>query len=262
MIELYGSRHEKHDWLWCPILGEWFLRKQMTAAHLFAYMHGQETMDSIFGKTKTPELFSPKNGLIISSLIEDVFDSGKLVIVPDVPNIPSASDISAWVRREPRKYKVQIIDPTWDQLGERIITTTMLWKELHNKRLEFRTTFRPHARYLYFHYCVQVLRHVWQHNGEGALTTLNGEMGKPVWGTPGRYMSRKMLKALIEELGHKHDNLLQGSSCNGKGNPHLLLHTVAGQVAASGPTGDADDEEENDDEYTKGGSVTVSLLSY
>jgi hypothetical protein len=47
----------------------------MTTSHLFAYMHGQEAMDAIFGKTETPELFSPKiNGL----LIEESFDSGKI----------------------------------------------------------------------------------------------------------------------------------------------------------------------------------------
>jgi HNH endonuclease len=81
MIKVYRSQHKSEDLLWCPIVGKWTNPKDMKAAHLFA--HGQDTMDAIFGETKTPELFSPKNGLLISSWIEDIFDSGKLVLVPD-----------------------------------------------------------------------------------------------------------------------------------------------------------------------------------
>jgi HNH endonuclease len=105
IINSYASRHEKQDWLWCPILGEWLHSKHTTAAHLFAYMHGQDTMDAIFGKTKTPELFSARNGLLVSSLVEDIFDLGKLVLIPDLPDKPSAIDMGVWMMKRPRDYK-------------------------------------------------------------------------------------------------------------------------------------------------------------
>jgi hypothetical protein len=91
IINAYASRHEEQDWLWCPILGEWLHSKHTTAAHLFAY--STYTMDAIFGKTKTPELFSARNGLLVSSLVEDIFDLGKLVLVLDLPDKPSAIDM-------------------------------------------------------------------------------------------------------------------------------------------------------------------------
>ena len=42
---------------------DFFPKYVTTTAHLFAYKHGQETMDAIFGPISTPELFSLKNGL-------------------------------------------------------------------------------------------------------------------------------------------------------------------------------------------------------
>jgi hypothetical protein len=247
MIDLYGSRHEsqKH-WLWCPVLGDWEVAQHVTTAHLFAYMHGQDAMDAVFGKAKKPELFSPRNGLLISSTIEKFFDSGKLVIVPDVPSKPSAIDIRTWIRQEPRGYKVRIIDPTWEMLDQFIRPQSPTkWRDLDNKRLEFRTPFRPRARYLYFHYCVQILRHTWQQNGENSLAALRDEVGKPFWGTPGRYVNKKMLKALVEELGHECDDLLQGSSCDNRGDRNLLLESASKQVATRKTRGDLDDDEDS-----------------
>ena len=56
-------------------------------------MYGQEVMDSIFEPTNSPELFSALNGLIISSVIESVFDKGFLVIVPCISNNLSIAEI-------------------------------------------------------------------------------------------------------------------------------------------------------------------------
>jgi len=75
-------------------------------------MHGQDTMDAIFGKTKTPELSSARNGLLVSSLVEDIFDLGKLVLVPDLPDKPSTIEIGIWIMKRPREYKIRIINPT------------------------------------------------------------------------------------------------------------------------------------------------------
>jgi HNH endonuclease len=247
IIRVYGSRHEHKKWLWCPILGSWEAREHMTAAHIFPYMHGQDVMDAIFGKTKGPGLFSPSNGLLISSIIETYFDAGKQVIVPDVPVGASCFDIRQWVQREPRGYKIRIIDPTWELLDESIGPHVSLkWKDLDHKRLEFRTSFRPRARYLYFHYCVQILRRAWQHNGERAQEVLGKEVGKPVWGTPGRYLNKKMLKALVEELGHEYSDLTQGSFNGDEADQNLLLESASNQITKGGDQDDEEDDEEAD----------------
>jgi hypothetical protein len=110
MIEVYLSKHQEEDWLWCPIFGHYFPPNDMTAGHLFAYMHGHDAMDAIFGPSKTPELFSPCNGLLINTAIKKHFDSGKFVIVPDLTDCPTLSDIKTWVMGEVREYKICIIN--------------------------------------------------------------------------------------------------------------------------------------------------------
>ncbi|KKA18479.1 hypothetical protein T310_7576 [Rasamsonia emersonii CBS 393.64] len=160
----YGSQQpEDEDLLWCPIMRKWTPSKQMKAAHLFPYMHGQDTMDAVFRARKSPELFSPRNGLLISSCIEEFFDSGNLVLVPDLPDRPSVTDIRGWIKREPREYKIRIIDLKWNKLGKPIHPwVEMKWSDLQDRRVEFLTPFRPRERYMYFHYCIQILQYIWQ----------------------------------------------------------------------------------------------------
>jgi hypothetical protein len=67
----------------------------VVARHAFPYMHDQATMNAIFGKMKHDELFSPRNRLIISKEVEGYFDSGRIVIVPDLSPKPRS-----WLGRE------------------------------------------------------------------------------------------------------------------------------------------------------------------
>jgi hypothetical protein len=61
-------------------LGNGSIQMRSQQAILFPWMHGQDTMDAIFGQTQPAELFSPKNGLLISKKVEKYFDSGKIVL--------------------------------------------------------------------------------------------------------------------------------------------------------------------------------------
>lgn len=145
--------------------------------HLDNKEYAEYFENTIFGKTleNSRAFLAPP----ISSFVEKVFDLGKLILVPDLPDKPPVIEIGAWIVK---RYKIWIIDPTWD---------------LHNKRVEFRS---PRARYLYFHY-------------SNAIDTLKSEMGKPAWTTLG-YMSKRILRPLVEELGHDYQHLMQGQSCN------------------------------------------------
>ncbi|OGM44733.1 hypothetical protein ABOM_007399 [Aspergillus bombycis] len=229
MIEKYGAQNPEQDFIWCPILGQHV--SHATAAHLFAWMHGQDTMDAIFGKTSEPELFSPRNGLLIVSALEKYFDDGKLVIVPDLPERPHAAEVLRWLKGEAREYKIKIIDMTWEKLDRQVVVESPLtYRDLDGRRLKFRTPFRPAARYLYFHYCFQVLRRAWQLNGDKTADVyLRGESGRPFWGTLGRYLPKNMLLALVEELGHDYKDLLNGASCV-KGEDDLLLGIASNQI--------------------------------
>jgi hypothetical protein len=66
-------------------------------------------------------------------------------------------------------------------------------------------------------------------------------VGKPAWGTHGRYVNKKLLKALVEELGHEYDSDLSHGSSSGNGaDQNLLLKSASNQIAK----GDEDDEED------------------
>jgi hypothetical protein len=61
---------------------------------------------------------------------------------------------------------------------------------------------------------MQVLRRAWQHqrNQADMAQLLRDEMGKPFWGSIGRYVPCNMLKGLIEELGHEYKDIFRAAS--------------------------------------------------
>ena len=69
------------DLLWCLITNRYVDADSMTAAHIFACRHGQETMTAIFGSEHPPELFSPANAILMYKKAEEFFDKGHFVIV-------------------------------------------------------------------------------------------------------------------------------------------------------------------------------------
>lgn len=170
-------------------------------------------MDSIIGRGR-PELFSSRNGLLMCSVVEEHFDAGVLVIVPDLPDRPSLEVLTKWLNVEIRNFKVRIIDQSWKHLDHGILYPGGLtWRELDNRPLKFKSAQRPAARYLYFHYCLQVLRRAWKAGpGQSAAFSLADELGKPIWATHGRYISRNMLTAFAEEVGHHRQEFLVSST--------------------------------------------------
>ena len=254
IIDAYDSRYpDSEPFLWCPVLGSWV--ESGTAAHLFAYMHGQDMMNAIFGKKKNPELFSPRNGLLISDRIEEIFDIGFLVIVPLLPDNPTKTELAKWLTREPREYMTRIIDPSSKLMDQLInLSSGLKFKDLDKRPLKFRSNFRPAARYLYFHYCLQVLRRAWKQQMEQSKLILGNEVGKLYWGTPGRYLPRNMLLTFVEELGHEYGELLGGASWS-TGEDLTLLAAASRQVKRRSPlnfgtesNSDSEDEEDEDEE--------------
>jgi hypothetical protein len=262
LIQAYNSRYpDPHrPWLWDPILQKFVSEQNAQAAHLFAYAHGQATMDAIFGPTDPPELFSPLNGLILCQEIEHHFDKGFFAIVPRLPDNPSIEDISAWNTSDPKEYKIRILNLNHKEIDNVIHPLVekenLTWRSLDGANVEFRSNFRPRARYLYFHFCVQILRLTWGTEPKKA-ETLRKELGKVFWGTPGRYLPRNMLRAFVEELGHEYEALLEGAMEDetdadvavDNGDSEILLATASHQIKASArKKGDEDDEDEDEDE--------------
>ncbi|KAJ5901673.1 hypothetical protein N7495_002201 [Penicillium taxi] len=231
LIAAQKARHLTHEnMLWNAITGRYHFANEMVAAHLFAWMHGQTTMNAIFGKGY--DIFDPRNSLL-----------------------PKLSTLLRWVLTYPRGYRINIIDKSWDQLDTPITRSPVLtWRDLDNRRLEFKSDFRPAARFLYFHYCVQILRRAWQMtkdterneaSRDKASDILCAENGKHYWSTPGRYLPKNMLKALVEELGHGYEDILKGYSLD-RGDNDALVALVAGHTTARRPLCPFLHEEEED----------------
>lgn len=252
LIDSYGCKHPDEKWLWCPILKAWQTPVTTKAAHFFAYMHGQEVMEAIFGPTASEELFSPCNGMIVSIDVEDILDKGFMVIVPRISDDPSAAEVSLWNFSNPKEYKIRIIDrdcKTYNQLISP--NSPQKWKDLDGTSVEFLNDFRPRARYIYFHYCVQMLRHAWREPRPGE--SLKKQLGKVFWGTPGKYIPRNMLMAFVEEMGHEYDQLLGGAMDDGaihvtEEDSEILLMAATDQIKAAAARRDGEESESEDDD--------------
>lgn len=259
LLEVSRSRHPDpaRQTIWCPIISSYIDMHATTAAHIFAFHHGQDTMEAIFGPSETPELFSPLNGILMSSAAESRFDKGYFVIVPRTSPNPSRAEVQDWHNWEPKEYQIRVLEPDVKEMNLFISTySNKKWKELDGQPVTFKSSFRPRARYLYFHYCVTILRRSWVKDQPSVA--LRDELGRLYWGTPGRFMRKNMLLAFVEELGHDYEALLDGAieeadepaaveTALAAANDQIKISTK-GKDALSYGGGESDEEDSEDEE--------------
>ena len=58
------------------------------------------------------------------------------------------------------------------------------------------------------------------------------EFDKPVWTTPGRYITRNMLLAFNEEVGNENESLMLGASCRKDNNRNTLVDVAVSQLSS------------------------------
>jgi hypothetical protein len=97
---------------------------------------------------------------------EERFDKGLFVIVPTVDDPVSQHDIDAWSASEPKEYKIRLLDKECPLMKRFLEHRPEKWINVDGKLVEFRNDHRPRARYIYFHYCVSILRRPWNHNND------------------------------------------------------------------------------------------------
>ena len=206
------SRHPdpRSDEVWCPVTGKYWDKGSTTAGHIFPSKCGETTMEAIFGRPEDgrSELFRAVNGILWSTRAEERFEGGHFVIVPDIVDQPTQQDINTWEASDPREYKIRVLNPDHDLMKRLISGTDIIWVDLDNERMKFKTNFRPRARYLYFAYCAAMLRRSF--TGKH-FEVSRAELRKKFWGTPGRYMRESMLLGFVEEMGHDYEHLLEGA---------------------------------------------------
>ena len=217
----------------------------MRAGHLFPSKCGEATMEAVFGPTDSghSELFKAENGILWSSEVEKRFKGGLFVIVPDIPNQPTEHEVEIWEASDPKEYKIRVLDPSHMHMQDIVFETESTWADLNNKRLEFKTNFRPCARYLYFAYCAAMLRRSFTGKHLKASSADPREKEK-LWGIPGSYMLEGMLLGFVEEMGHEYEHLLEGAIKEDEAVVDMTAIIAANQHIQR--TLKADDDEDSD----------------
>jgi hypothetical protein len=74
--------------------------------------------------------------------------------------------VQLWINSDPRDYKFKIFDGNHKALDWNATTDPsgqdVTFRQLDGRKLQFPSGGRPRARYLYFHYCCQILRQAWK----------------------------------------------------------------------------------------------------
>ncbi|OIW30165.1 hypothetical protein CONLIGDRAFT_644179 [Coniochaeta ligniaria NRRL 30616] len=215
---------EKDAGIWDPVLGKWLMQGCVRAAHLFP-TRSVKYAHSIFGQGAQEEIFTSKNGLFLSMEIEEALEKGSLVIVPDTdlePQDPSAPwkdqelrrrRMEEWEANEPKEYKVLVLDSDPVYMTKTVFNREHLGYpvenlvELHGRKLQFLTDFRPRSRYVWWTYLNAITQLSWK----PAHKAIQDEVAKATryWETGGRYVKKNVLVGFIQEIGHDVESIAE-----------------------------------------------------
>ncbi|KAG8673663.1 hypothetical protein FPOAC2_07119 [Fusarium poae] len=207
---------------WDPIRHKWGDSENTNAAHLFPWSQSA-FMDEIFGNGAAKELFSPRNGIFLHKFVEQALDKGLIVIVPDIDLNPTEPDLplndetirqkrsKEWEEMTPKEYKVMVVDKNHPEVTKELYEFGPMGfsrlLDLHERKLKFRTDFRPRSRYIWWTFLNAILRTAWTGKQEDK-NIQHEEVRKSTryWGR--KYVKRNQLLGFVEEIGHDVESIL------------------------------------------------------
>lgn len=179
----------KQPEIWCPVAGETFKASEMKAAHIVPYSIGETNAAYLFGSEVSAGydvLWSESNGLMMNEVLEEIFDDGRMVIIPD----PADKNEFISIILSQALLKDSRLCPAIDAP----------YSALHKRRLQFQTGARPGKRYLYMHALLSLFRRRrfdvpgWEKDRQQIFT---GQ----IWATPSKWARRSMIQAIALEYG-------------------------------------------------------------
>lgn len=185
VIKAYGA-DDGDGGRWCVISGQWRETIYVNAAHIVRYNVGEPSARHLFGPPddKDGHLMAAKNGIPMHEVYEKALDDARLVIIPD-----GDPEKGRW-----KTYYLHEAD------ASKKSRALLIGRELHGRSLQFQTEFRPAARYLYFAFCMNILRRQ-RHDVPGWWKDyLIGK--EKVWATPGSYLRTSTLRRIARQIGH------------------------------------------------------------
>ncbi|KAF5001519.1 hypothetical protein FGRMN_990 [Fusarium graminum] len=228
---------------WDPVLYEWSCAvKEVTLFQAST----TEDMEEIFGPGSHQDLSTPWNCLSLNPTVGEALSKGLITIVPDIELDPAPSRLvqnderfREWERMPVKNYKLMVLskcskDVTArnfikDQHGIR----TLLG--LHERRLQFKTDFRPKAKYVWWAFMFSVLKRSWRQDQEEKVS-FKQEVSEAAryWRNQNDYIEKNQVVGLLEEFGHDvGSNLPVGSekdSCDEAGGGGTSYRAAAALV--------------------------------
>lgn len=172
---------------WCPVTKNWYLATDVTAAHVVPYSIGEVNAAYLFGlnpESGYEAIWSVKNGMPLHTKVEQALDAARIIIVQD--------------EKDTNELKLIVLDDTI--LNVKVTLQGPTFRDLNNQRLKFQTAARPGRRFLYLHYILTLFRRK-RFNVDGWEVDKDKIVNSYVWGTPGPWLRRSIIKALAFEVG-------------------------------------------------------------
>jgi hypothetical protein len=94
LFEMWNPRHPNRDRraYWCPILNEWVREARIV------FFHNLDDVAAgyLFGKGSKDDKFTTANSMVVSKVVKDIWDAGRLVLIQDVDEEAAKEEIEVW----------------------------------------------------------------------------------------------------------------------------------------------------------------------
>jgi hypothetical protein len=160
--------------------------------------------------------------------------------------------VRSWEKTEPKEYMTIVLDWKHPKLKDPQILHSFISKleQLHNWPVQFLTSARPRARYVWWTFLRAMTCLNWR-SPKGMEMPIAKEVQKGVrfWGIRGRYVKENQLRGFVEELGQDIESILENRLEDENNDPHPspdpeALGVIAAENFRANPL-----EEDSDDEY-------------
>ncbi|KAI9863080.1 MAG: hypothetical protein M1813_003900 [Trichoglossum hirsutum] len=199
---------EDQDCLWCPILKEYALSDERTAAHIVPCSIGYTNAGYLFGERDRGAEFiwNMDNGLVMASTLWKQFDKGDFVLMPITAE-----------HGKPSRWRFVLMNEKLRAHGISSRAGYKKYRDLDGTELEFKNDNRPAHRFLYYHFVSTLLRYIRCEKPGWAGKMINLPTGK-IWATPGPYLRKSMLKTIANAIGDYEPSkeLLNGGVLDGE----------------------------------------------
>ncbi|KAL8823499.1 MAG: hypothetical protein Q9191_005797 [Dirinaria sp. TL-2023a] len=201
-----GFKHPNIEALWwCPIVRDFFHESSMITGHLFPSRSGDRHMREIFGPAELDRDWKDAT--------KGKSELFRLWLKRGIASLVSSCNL--------KEYKIRVLKPESKEMKEPLSPhNPNPWNSINGRRVDFRTGFRPRARYVYWAYIEAMLNLSYTRKVSGSehsshnytSSVARREVRRPIWASAGSYIYRNQLLGFVEELGHEYDDIL----ANGK----------------------------------------------